>query len=154
MTAENRKAVRERLVAHLTTDLVGTGLPVEKVYSYDRRDFDGESPVVLVLSAGSIRVPFGVGSALFGSGMRFSIISFIREADDEIGWTAENVEDALDDVEQAISDSVMAHRKDPPYWTEMMFADTEISEILPANVGGVSYKMEVMTVLVEVYDDP
>lgn len=150
--AENRKIVRKRIVTHFEADLVGSGLPVEEVYSFDKRDFKGQSPVVLVLSNGTVRVPFGIGSQLYGSGMRFSVISFIREADDSEGWTAENVEDALDDVEKAIADSVMNHEKDPGYWTKLMFDDNEISEILPAQVGGVSYKMEVMTVLVEVYD--
>jgi len=150
--ASNRKTIRKRIVTHFNADLVGTGLPVVAVYSFDKRDFKGQSPVVLVLSNGSLRMPFGLGSELYGSAMRFSVILFVREADDSEGWTAENVEDALDDNEKAIADSVMNHQKDPGYWTKMMLDENEVSEILPALVGGVSYKMEILTVLVEVYD--
>lgn len=150
--AKTRKTVRERIVTHFKTDLVGTGLPVVEVYSYDRRDFKGQSPVVLVLSAGVGRVPFGLGTEHYGSVMRFSVLAFTREADESESWTPANVEDSLDLVEKSIANSVMNHRKDPGYWTELMFDSSEISDILPALVGGVSYKMEVMTLLAEVYD--
>ena len=151
MATVNRKLRRDRLVSHFTTDLVGTGNPVHSVFGYDKRDFEGQSPVVLVLSEGTKRAPFGMGSSLYDAPMRFVILSFVREADEEAGITAENTEDDLDNVEAAIADSVMAHRKDPPYWYNLMYLP-EFSTIIPAEVGGKPYKMEQMIIQAEVKD--
>lgn len=147
----NRKTRRDRLVLHLTTDLTGTGNPVESVFGYDKRNFDGQSPVVIVLSEGTMRSPFGMGSGLYDAPMRFVILSFVREADEEAGITAKNTEDDLDNVEAAIADSIMAHRKDIPHWYNLMFLG-EFSTIVPALVGGKPYKMEQMIVQAEVKD--
>ena len=147
----NRKIRRDRLVLHLTNDLTGTGNPAEAVFGFDKRNFEGQSPVVLVLSEGTARSPFGMGSSLYDAPMRFVILSFVREADEEAGITAENTEDDLDNMEAAIADSIMAHRKDPPYWYNLMFLG-EFSTIIPALAGGKAYKMEQMMVQAEVKD--
>lgn len=151
MSAVSRKIVRDRIVSHFQTDLTGAG-PVESVYGHDRRDFKaGESPVVLVLSEGIARQPHGIGSSKYASFMRFSVLVFVREADESASWTSANVEDALDSVEAAIADSVMSHRQDVGYWTNLMLSG-DTSNILPGNVGGKPYKMEIMSLVAEVYD--
>lgn len=151
MATVNRKTRRDRLVSHLTTDCTGTGNPVAKVFGYDKRDFDGQSPVVLVLSEGTGRIPFGIGTSKYDAPMLFVILSFVREADEDVGITAQNTEDDLDNVEASIADSIMAHRKDPPYWYNLMY-DGEVSTIIPAIVGGLPYKMEQFIVQAEVKD--
>ena len=151
----SRKDRRERLVSHFTTDLTGTGNPVEAVFGHDRRDFKTQSPVVLVLSEGIARTPFGLGqkggTGKFLAPMRFAVLSFVKEADDDAGWTSQNVEDALDSVEAAIAASVMAHRIDIPYWHNLMYVP-DYSVILPVTVGGKPYKMEQFLLEAEVKD--
>jgi hypothetical protein len=82
---------------------------------------------------------------------RFAILSFVREADPDDGWTSENVEDALDSLEAAIADSIMVHRSDPPYWINMMYSG-DYSEVLPVTIAGDPYKMEGAVVEMEVFD--
>lgn len=150
-TPINRKVARAELASIFTTDLTGPSNPVQKVFSYDRRDFEGESPVVLVLSAGSGRSPWGIGTVKYKNDFQFAVLSFVRDAIPAQSWTEQNVEDALDDVEAAIAKSVMENRNHPGFWLNLMF-DGEPSSVMNGKMSGEPYRIEVFTLIAEVYD--
>jgi len=148
--ARSRKTIRGRWETHFNADVVGGGY-AHSFYSYDKRDFQGQSPIVLFFSLGSERVPFGIGTDKHDNLFRFAILSFVKEAASDAGYTAAEVEDALDNLEKAITDCVMDHRKDGSYWTHA-YLDQSPSSIMPVVVNNVPYKMEARTLIVEVTD--
>lgn len=149
MTAYNRKVARKRLASIFEDELVGTGLPVSAVFSYDVRDFKGQSPVVSVRSSGIRRQPFGQASTKYRNWIPLAVMLFVK--DETTGWTAEQAADAMDDCEAAIVQSIMDHRKEVGYWNNMTL-ENSYSNIYNVTVGGDPYLLEIMTVLVEVID--
>lgn len=141
----NRKDIRSGLVTIFETELVGTGLPVEAVYSYNVRSFQGQSPVVVVRSAGIRRKPLGQASSVYRNWIPMGILIYVK---DETGsWTAEDAADALDDCEAAIVKAVLENRKNPGVWNDMIPEDS-YSQIFNVTVDGEPYLLEIMTVLV------
>lgn len=95
----SRETVRDALVALLTPALVGAGLPVKTVTGSKVAKFEGLTPLVAVLSAGSDRPrpPFhGARAELY-----LEVLVFVRQA--VTGWTNAQAEDALDRIESLIA---------------------------------------------------
>lgn len=147
----NRETARDALTALFTAALVGAGKPVQAVYGYQASDFDGQSPVVVVLSSGVYRMRYTLKSTRYKSFFNLEVIVFVADAISDDSWTDANVEDKLDEVEKEIADVLADNRFNNSKWSDIRMSD-EGSQILPANVGGDSYKMEVIPIIAEVID--
>jgi hypothetical protein len=147
----NRKTIRKALAALLEANLVGTGLPVKAVYSANRRDFKTNSPVVCVISAGIARMPLGMTNTRWDNRIPMGILIYVLESKGEAGYTAEDAEDALDDVERLVSATIMDNRLNAGVWSNLTF-DGEPTTIIMAPVGGNTFYLEMLTVWVEVHD--
>lgn len=140
--AFNRKVARKRLIVHFETDLVGTGLPVKAVYSHDVADFKGIQPAVVVRTAGRRRVPLGQGTPVpYDNWFDMAILLYVSKPTSS--WTSEQAADALDDCEAAIANSIMNHRSDHPYWTNLIPID-EYSNIYDVTVDGKPFTLEII----------
>jgi hypothetical protein len=106
--SDNRETLRDALAALLTTALVGTGLPAQHVYGYPIGDFGGDSPVVVVESAGSERVREQV-STKWRDWFHFNVFSFVLCVDPvtTTTWDEDDAEDALDLIEKKMADALI-----------------------------------------------
>lgn len=148
--AANRETGRDALTALLSAALVGVGLPAQAVYGYQKSDFEGQSPVVVVLSAGTRRQRFGMGTEKYRSWFGYEILNFVADADAAAGWTDADVEDRLDLLEKEIAD-VIADNRVTANWDDLKH-DEGASQIVPALVGGKPYKLEILRVWAEKHD--
>lgn len=148
--ATNRETGRDALAGLLSTALVGTGLPAQAVYGYQKSDFEGQSPVVVVLSAGTRRQRFGVGTQKYRSWFAYEVLVFVADADEAVSWTDADVEDRLDLIEKEIAD-VVADNRSTTNWDDLKH-DEGFGQILPAVVGGKPYKMEIIRLIAEKHD--
>lgn len=138
----SRKDIRAQLKSLLQTGLVGTGKPVQVVYGGQIADFQGQSPVVVIASAGSERRrwTFQGGRALH----RFKIFVFVLYKDEAAGWGEEDAEDALDDIEQAIADILDANAGKCDHWKSLLYNGASDCGGVP--VGGQEYRLETISV--------
>jgi len=140
VSIKTRKEIREALGTLLSAEMTGTGNPVQAVYDYLKGTFNGQSPVVVVGSAGMESEPM----TFRGSQVTycFVILTFVTREGEEVA------EDALDEVAQALYQVVEENRKT----TEWQFWGYDgRSRIEPASVGGDPYWMEMTPVVMEVY---
>jgi hypothetical protein len=119
----NRETVRDAFAALLETALTGSGKPVYAVYNYLKGVIttDDGSPLVMVTSGGTARQRAGIGDTRWNSYFVLEIFTFVRDADAAIGWTEQNVEDALDSIDKAIADAVADNRVNAN-WNNIAFA--------------------------------
>lgn len=152
--AANRETARKAFAALLTTALTGSGKPVQSVYDKHVSEFGGagfESPVVLVLSSGSQRERRGLGSKKYRTFFRLEVLAFVSDAISAESWTDADVEDRLDLIEKEIAD-VIAENRSTANWNDLKHVPGNFTNIVPAKLGGHSYKMETIPVIVEVHD--
>ena len=144
----SRKTARDALTALLSDALVGTGLPVQAIYGYQKGDFDGQSPVVLVLSGGSEREPFALNATHWENEFVFEVLVFVADADGS-SWTDEDVENKVDEIEAIIAATVASNRK-TTNWSMLDYAEkTAVSSV---TIAGNPYKMEVIPLKVSVIE--
>jgi len=95
----SREAGRDALVTLLAAALVGGGLPAKTVTGSKVAALQSNTPLVVVLSAGSQRerLTYQGHKATF----YLEILVFVRQA--QTGWTNAQAEDALDDIEALIA---------------------------------------------------
>lgn len=142
----NRQTVREAVASLLETEMTGAGNPVQTVYEY-RKDFAPESPVILVLSAGSDRQKTITFDGAMKTDVRLEVLFFVLDADDNIGWTEQEADDRLDLVEKEFSDvlndnfRILDKRRLVP--------EEGFSEIFNVVIGGKAYLMEQQFLLVQ-----
>lgn len=96
MTA-NRQTIRETIASGLSAAVTSA----QAVYTHASGDIAGQSPVLRVLSAGSLRQPLSQrgNRALF----YLTIQVWVLYADPDAGYTEQNAEDALDQIENQIA---------------------------------------------------
>lgn len=153
--AATRETVRKALAALLTTALTGSGNPVQSVYDRHVSEFGGdgfESPVVLVLSGGSQRERRGLGNQVYRSFFRLEVLVFVSDAITAESWTDADVEDRLDLIEKELANVIAENRANPGVWHDLKHVPGNFTNIVPAKLGGHSYKMETISVIVEVHD--
>lgn len=100
----NRKDIRATLAAALTTALT----TAQAVYGYQRGGFEGRTPVVRVMSAGSER-PRYTAQGNRGT-LHFLVQLWVLYTDPDAGWTEANAEDALDQLEYELAAYVETYR--------------------------------------------
>ena len=137
MSTTSRKAARKQLASILQTALVGTGLPAQAVYDNQVGDFQGQSPVVVVSSGGTLWERFTA------QGMKpkfaLTIHVFVLYADEAGTWTEADAEDALDDIDQIIGQTISANQKSD-YWQALTYANpTQTGSV---EIGGKEYRTE------------
>lgn len=141
----SRKTVRTALATLLQTALVGTGKPAQAVYAYRVGDFGGQFPVVCLGASGASHSAMTLqgGRAVFG----IDVYVFVLYSDGS-AWTETQAENALDDIEQIIADTVNANRSGAS-WRALSFNGE--SEIDITVIGGKDYWREVIPIKVEVF---
>jgi hypothetical protein len=146
----SRETVRGALADLLTTALVGTGLPAQAAYGYPVADFGGQSPIVLIASAGSTRDVQTLDTRRT-SRFFFTIIVFVLYADAGSGWTEADAEDALDTIESVIDDTIATNLVNGTTWADAGYDGR--TRTGNATIGGVQYRYEVIPIRVEVFHD-
>lgn len=149
MTASNtnRETVRDAFVALLTTDLVGAGKPCQAIYGYQVGDFQGQSPVVVVSSAGSEREQRTV-SVRQRTRFYLNIYTFVLYSDENT-WGEDDAEDRMDLIEKTIADTI-ANNRSADNWAELHLSGrTRLDSVLIGN----DYRREVMEVVALVFDN-
>jgi len=146
----NRSAVRKALAALLATALVGSGLPVQAVYAYQKGNFDDMSPVVCVVSGSSDRTKL-TNVAVAVSAFTIELHTFVLYASDDDSWTEENSEDRIDLIEKEITDVLIDNYNNAGVWDAIVVE--EPSAIMPIKIGNASYRHEVIFCTIEAYDD-
>ncbi|MEZ4558733.1 MAG: hypothetical protein R3A10_08095 [Caldilineaceae bacterium] len=149
MTAKSRKTCRDALATLLGTALVGDGKPAQAVYGYQVGDFAGASPVVTVSSAGSTRLRSSFGQC-WSNVFDLSIHVFVLYSD-EGSWGEDDAEDALDTIEAAVADVVLANATDAGVWDLLSYAE-EPTFTDAVEIGGVAYRRETIPVRCTVKD--
>ena len=141
MITNSRKEARQHLADLLSVALVGTGKPAQAVYAYQVGDFQGQSPVVVVSSGGSVRERF----TYTGTKPKFNLTIhvFVLYADETGAWTEQDAENALDDIEQIIGATLAANQK-TAYWEAL--TPVNISQTGGVMIGGKEYRTEVFSV--------
>lgn len=143
--ASSRKTVREQFASLLRTAMVGTGLPVQAVYDYRIGDFAGQSPVVVVSSAGSQRQVL----TRMGSRATFYLLvsSFVLYSDGA-SWGEDDAEDALDEIESLLANVLDAFQV-TAYWQALNYIGR--TNRIDVMIGGQEYIYEAFEISVEVY---
>lgn len=145
MAMVNRETVRDAMATLLNTALVGTGLPAQIVYNYRVGDLAGQSPVVVVSSAGSERprfTPQGGRTRVYLQVDVFVLYS------DESNWGEDEAEDRLDLIETTIADTIHANQNTTS-WDAVDYATR--TERIDVEVGGLEYAREMILLRVEVF---
>lgn len=141
----NRETVRDAMAALLNTALVGTGLPVQAVYAYRVGDLGGQSPVVVVSSAGSER------PRMTAAGGRTTVLLqvdvFVLYSDEDT-WGEDEAEDRLDLIEKTIAETIHSSQV-TANWQAVDYAAQ--SERVDVEVGGLEYAREMILLRVEVF---
>jgi len=149
----SRADIRAELASEFADALVGQDLPYQAIFTHDVRGFKGQMPSLLILSEGSQRPRFGIGTDKYKPTFRFTLLTFVADADPEQNWTEENVEDALDACEKALADCVIDHKSNSGYWQDAYLDGTAFSEIQNVTMlDGNRYKMERTRLIVETHD--
>lgn len=141
----NRETVRDAMAALLETVLVGSGLPVQAVYAYRVGDLAGQSPVVVVSSAGSERPRMTAAGGR--TTVRLQVDVFVLYSDEDT-WGEDEAEDRLDLIEKSIAETVHANQT-TTNWQAVDYAAP--SERIDVEVGGLEYAREMILLRVEVY---
>lgn len=143
----SRADIRGQLKTILQAGLVGEGKPAQVVYGGQIADFQGQSPVVVVASAGTDRKrwTFQGGKAVH----RFKVFVFVLYKDAAAGWDEEDAEDKLDEIEEAIAGILDANAGKCNYWQSLSYEGA--SECAAVPVAGEEYRVETIPVVVQAY---
>lgn len=145
--ASNRELARDALAACISTAMTGAGKPVQRVYNYLPADLGGESPVVTVTSAGSLRLPL----TALGSRAEFLLqVDVFVLYNDQAGWTEAQAEDRLDLIEATLATLVDANQKTAP-WEALSYAEPSSRTTAVTVLGGESYAWETIRLRAEVF---
>lgn len=147
MSSISRRPAREALAALLTTALVGSGKPATAVYDYLVGDFEGQSPVVVVASGPMLRLRDNLGEC-YRSRFNLRCFVFVAYSDPAGTWTEADAEDAIDAIEAAIADVVLANGRVSGAWDKL--TNEEVTELDSVTIGGVEYRREIITLEAEV----
>jgi hypothetical protein len=151
MTTLSRETVRDEIVASLASSIAGSGKPVSSVYGYQVGKLDGESPVVLVLSASTARTPRGMGAQSWDNEFSFELHVLVYDGKDANPLTEQQREDKMDEIEAAIAGWMATHQHGTNY--RALYYTPEPTTITSVTyLDGNPYRLEVIKVRVEAPD--
>jgi len=137
MSAVNRETCRDRLASLLDTSLVDTLAIATEVTNHKISDLEGRTPLVAVLSYGTLRQPVTFRGTM--PTFRVLVQSWVL-AEDAGDYDEADAEDTLDLIEVSIADVIDANMCDPGYWQSIQQA--EPSKVEDVSVGGHAYYLE------------
>ena len=138
----SRQTVREKLTSLLSTALVGVGLPCKTVTDSKVEELTGLTPLVAVLSAGTLRERL----TFMGDVPTFTLEVQVWVRQETTGWTNAQAEDALDRIESLIAGVYEDNRGITEFELLEYASPTTVIEL---SVSGVSYYMERIPTLVK-----
>lgn len=148
----NRKTARKDLAAILVTACIGTGKITKKVYAYKPRAFPDGSPVVCVTSASSERIKHSqpvTAVSVFLLDIHTFVVYY--SAKSTTPWTEENSEDAIDDIEKLISDTIIDNETIINKWAFLeRDGETTMENVI---ISGVEYQHEIIPVKIRAWSD-
>jgi hypothetical protein len=144
----SRKTIRQALAAAMTTGLVGAGKAAKKLYRYKPSQFGAETTHIIVLTAASSDRSKQAQPVRANSVIGFEIWTFVLYSAE--GWTEENSEDKLDDMEKEIIDWLLDNADNNANWDGITIEPTEIDIV---SVGGKTYRQEVIPIQVQVFSE-
>lgn len=147
VSVTNPESLRDEVAAFLTTDLVGSGKPAQAVYNYEKADFGGQSPVVLVTSNSEDFSRHSNTERTKGL-YYYDVLIFALYADEQSNYYEADCEDRLNLVLKTTIDSILNNQFTA---NRSIFIDGKTT-ISPANVGGSDYRMERLPLRVEVFN--
>ncbi len=149
VNSTNRETIRDDVADLLDTALVDTLGIVQTVYNYQKLDIAGQSPVVMVLSAGDHPTRTAQTDRIT-SRVYLEIWSFVLHVEADDSWTEANAEDRLDLVKKEIVDTLFDNEVEQTLglW-ELMFEDR--SSVARVSIGGVPYLWERMPLTARFY---
>jgi hypothetical protein len=133
--ASSRKDSRDALATLLEAALVGDGLPVKTVSAHKEERLEGNSPLVVVLSRGTVRERM----TFAGDQATFEFLVQVWVLQKATGWTQEQAEDALDRIESLIAETFETNRSGTE-WEILEYGGQ--SQVFEASVAGVPYYVE------------
>ena len=149
----SRQPSRERVATLLEAVLVpGT---LKAVYPYLVADPSGLVPFICVSSDATLRSQYTKGTVKNRAHFRLLVLHFLLAPDIASGWTEQNVEDHLDDVDRQVANVISDNRgkaNDPTLPWNYLSLTEDYSQIFPLSIGGVKYWVEKRSVIVEVID--
>ena len=138
----SRKAVRQALANVLRTECTSA----KQVYAYQKAKLKGQTPVLCVTSAGSLRDPLSLQGNKAAFALDIHVFVFYSDGK---SWTEEQAEDRLDDLEQQIALTVEKYRKSTS-WAHLAYAERSDART-PVTLEGFTYLHEVVPVEIQVY---
>ncbi len=152
MTVLNRETVRDEIVTALSAAIAGSGKPAAAVYGYQKGKLDGESPVVLVLSAGIQRAIAGLGTNKYYNQVTLEIHILVYDGADNQPLTEIQREDKVDEIEAATADWFKDHQIGTSY-RAARYTPEQPSEITTVTyLDGNPYRLEIVKVQLEAPD--
>lgn len=144
----SRKTLRQALATAMTTDLVGAGKAAKKLYRYKPAKFEAETTHIIVLTAAASDRSKQAQPTRAYSSIHFEIWTFVLYSAD--GWTDEQSEDKLDEMEKEIIDWLLDHADNQDSWEGITISPTEIDVVA---VGGKPYRQELIPIEVKVFSE-
>lgn len=131
----SRETSRDALAALLSAALVGAGLPVKTVSASKQTSLEGITPLVTVLSGGTMRERM----TFQGDQSSFLLSVQVWVLQSGTGWTYAQAEDALDDIEMRIA-AVYESDRYAAQWDVLEHAGP--TTVVEVAVAGVPYYLE------------
>ena len=152
--AKNRSIIRNRLADLFTAELITSQDVAQAVYGYNTIDFEGQSPVLIVYSAGS--------DPSHSEGVhptrriiqrhRFRLVVFVALPEEGDATTRSDTQDDLDTMMTAVVTTVENNQKSEGYYKGLNFEEG-FSEVIPVDLvaGNLPYTVE--TAVVSCWED-
>lgn len=137
----SREIVRDALKALLSTALVGTGLPVKTVTASKVKQLEGLTPLVAVLSGGTLRERL----TYQGDKPTFHLEVQVWVLQEGTGWTNAQAEDALDSIEAIIA-GVYESERETANWAVLEY-DGRTTVIEVTSDGKLYYMERIPTIV-------
>ena len=118
----SRQTAREHVATLLNTEMVGAGKPLQIVYDHEPETLT-ELPAIAVVSGGSARVQAGIGTTRYRNEFRLTLMTYVKDTDPNVGWTSDNVEDQLDNLDKELADVIADNRAVSGKWTYLGFEE-------------------------------
>ncbi len=149
--AVNRETIRDYVTTILDAKLGSGGEDiVEAVYGYKIGDFQNQSPVVTVISAGSERERAKRGSEKWDTTFYITIFVFVVYAVEGTAWGEDDAEDRLDLIEKELTDALMDARSQAQDasapWDTITFSTGRSDATADLTVGGKAYRREIFDI--------
>lgn len=139
----SRKQGREALATLLKNSVPAA----QAVYAYKIGDIQGQSPVLSVMGAGTMRTP--VTFAGNRPTYYYEIHVFVLDAISAQNWSEQDVENTLDQVELEVGRAIETNRVAPNVWQALDYAERSL--IRDVEIGGVPYVEEIIPVKMECF---